>query len=119
MLAQFLHDPGALQLMAPPTAGTPPGSVAIALDGSAAAIVPARRAMAWQTTAADGTAVVRERYWISAQPGEVRACDGCHGVNDLNQAGLPPAQNVPQALRDLLAYWRDHHETIFGNGFEP
>jgi len=119
VLAQFLHDPGALEFMAPPAAGTPPGSVAIALDGSAATIVPARRAMAWQTTAADGTPVVRERYWISAQPGEVRACDGCHGVNDLNQAGLPPAQNVPQALRDLLAYWRDHHETIFGNGFEP
>jgi hypothetical protein len=75
--------------------------------------------MAWQTTAADGTPIVRERYWITAQPGEVRACDGCHGVNDLNQAGQPPAQNVPQALRDLIAWWRDHHETIFANGFDP
>ena len=35
----------------------------------------------------DGTPVVRERYWITAQPGEVRACDGCHGVNTTNQAG--------------------------------
>ena len=48
---------------------------------------------------------------------KIFAC--CHGVNALNQGGQPPAQNVPQALRDLLAWWRDHHETIFGNGFEP
>jgi len=119
VLSQFMHDPGALAFMAPPSAGTPTGAVKIAADGSAAAIVPARRAMAWQTTAADGTPVVRERYWITAQPGEVRACDGCHGVNDLNQAGQPPAQNVPQALRDLIAWWRDHHEVIFANGFDP
>ena len=119
VLAQFMHDPGAFQFMAPPGAGTPTASVPIASDGSAAVIVPARRAMAWQTTAPDGTPVVRERYWITAQPGEVRACDGCHGVNDLNQAGLPPAQNVPQALRDLLAWWRDHHEAIFADGFGP
>ena len=119
VLAEFMHDPVALAFMPPPTAGTPPGAVKIAADGSAAAIVPARRAMAWQTTAADGTPVVRERYWITAQPGEVRACDGCHGVNDLNQAGQPPAQNVPQALRDLIAWWRDHHEVIFADDFDP
>ena len=119
VLAEFMHDPGAFAFMAPPQAGTPMSAVKIAADGSAAVIVPARRAMAWQTTAADGTPVVRERYWITAQPGEVRACDGCHGVNDLNQGGQPPAQNVPQALRDLIAWWRDHHETIFANGFDP
>ena len=119
VISQFMHDPAAFEFMPPPAAGTPPGAVRIAADGSAAAIVPARRAMAWQTTAADGTPIVRERYWITAQPGEIRACDGCHGINDLNQAGLPPAQNVPQALRDLIAWWRDHHESIFKDGFEP
>ncbi|MET0231384.1 MAG: hypothetical protein ABW186_10675, partial [Rhodanobacteraceae bacterium] len=119
VLAQFMHDEDAFRYMAPSPAGAPAGAVPIASDGSAATIVPARRALAWQTTAADGTPVVRERYWITAQPGEVRACDGCHGVNDLNQAGLPPAQNVPQALRDLIAWWRDHHEAIFANGFDP
>ena len=119
VLAEFMHDPDAFRYMAPPLAGAPAGAVPIASDGSAATIVPARRALAWQTTAADGTPVVRERYWITAQPGEVRACDGCHGVNDLNQAGQPPAQNVPQALRDLIAWWRDHHEVVFANGFDP
>jgi hypothetical protein len=119
VLAQFMHDPDAFRYMTPPSSGAPAGAVPIASDGSAATIVPARRALAWQTTAADGTPVVRERYWITAQPGEVRACDGCHGVNDLNQAGLPAAQNVPRALRDLIAWWRDHHEAIFANGFDP
>jgi hypothetical protein len=118
VLAQPLHDAGAYQFMAPTPAGAPAGSVKIAADGSIAAIVPAGRALAWQTTSADGTPVVRERYWISAQPGEVRACDGCHGVNETNQAGQPAAQNTPQALRDLISYWRDHHESVFSNGFD-
>ena len=119
VLAQPMHDAGAFEFMAPPAAGTPTGAVPIASDGSVAAIVPARRALAWQTTKADGTPIVRERYWISAQAGEVRACDGCHGVNETNQAGQPPAQNVPIALRELIAYWRDHHEAVFANGFDP
>ena len=118
VLAQPLHDPAALAFMPPPPAGVPAGSVAIASDGSAAAIVPAQRAMAWQTTAADGTPVVRERYWISTQPGEIRACDSCHGVNTQNQAGQPRPQNTPQALIDLVSYWRDHHEEVFKNGFD-
>ncbi|MBN8482727.1 MAG: hypothetical protein J0L88_14185, partial [Xanthomonadales bacterium] len=90
----------------------------IAADGSVAALVPARRALAWQSTASDGTPVVRERYWISAQPGDIRVCDGCHGVNQANQAGSPPAQNAPLALRDLLIHWRDHVDVIFRNGFQ-
>jgi len=118
VLAQPMHDPAAFLFM-PAVPGAPQGSVAIAADGSAAAIVPARRALAWQTTAADGTPVVRERYWISAQAGEVRACDGCHGINETNQAGQPAAQNVPLALRELLSYWRDHHDPVFAGGFEP
>jgi len=36
-----------------------------------AAIVPARRALSWQLTDTNGTGVVRERYWITFQPGEI------------------------------------------------
>lgn len=46
--------------------------------------------------------MVRERYWISLSPGEVRACGGCHGVNRTNQAGEPAAGNTPVALETLL-----------------
>ncbi len=123
VLAQPLHDPAALGNMPPAPAGAPQGSVAIAADGSAAAIVPAERAMVWQSTAPDGTPVVRERYWLSVKSGEVRACASCHGTNRADQAGQPPAQNTPQALTQLLTYWRENRgqgegETVFGNGFD-
>ncbi|MEO8459645.1 MAG: hypothetical protein ABI451_03875 [Dokdonella sp.] len=116
VLAEPLHDADALRFM-PPAPGAPSGGVALASDGSLAVIVPAQRAMTWQTTAADGTPVVRERYWISAQPGEIRACDGCHGVNQLNQAQQVPAQNTPIALRNLIAFWRVSIDPLFKNGF--
>ena len=117
VLAQLLNDPKAVQFNAP-NPGGPPASVAIASDGSAAAFVPTRRAMAWQSTAPDGTPVVRERYWITFQPGEIRTCDGCHGVNEVNQAGLPPAQNTALAFRQMLAQWRTSVDWMFADGFE-
>lgn len=117
VLAQPLHDAAALRFM-PAASGAPAGAVRIAGDGSVAALVPARRALVWQSTSADGTPVVRERYWISAQPGDIRVCDGCHGVNQTNQAGGGPAQNSPLALRDLLIHWRDNIDVIFRNGFQ-
>jgi len=83
-------------------AGSPEGSVAIAADGSATAIVPARRALSWQLLQPDGASVVRERYWLSFQAGEVRACTSCHGVNSSDQAGHSVATNPPAALRSML-----------------
>lgn len=118
VLARPLHEPAALSFMPPAPAGAPTGAVKIAADGSVAALVPAQRAMSWQSTATDGAAVVRERYWISVQPGEIRACDGCHGVNRANQAGAPAAQNAPAALRDLLLWWHDHADEVFADGFD-
>lgn len=116
VLAQFLHDPLALELQ-PPAPGAPTGGVVASPDGSIAAYVPARRALAWQSTEADGTPVVRERYWISTQPGEIRACSGCHGINSSDQAGQAAAQNTPQALVDLLEWWKQHDDPIFADGF--
>ena len=86
-------------------------SVKIAADGSVAALVPARRAMSWQTTDAAGTPVVRERYWITFQPGEVRVCGSCHGVNSRDQLGRPAPQNSPEALRAVLQAWKGAQPT--------
>jgi hypothetical protein len=71
-----------------------------------AAIVPARRALSWQLTDTNGTGVVRERYWITFQPGEVRTCTSCHGINTIDQAGHPTPTNSPIALINLLNYWK-------------
>ena len=102
VLARAMHDPAVTN---PPGSG-PEGSVVLGEDGSMAAFVPARRAMAWQLTDPTGTPVVRERYWLSFQPGEVRVCASCHGLNSAYQIENPVPENEPQALHDLLVWWR-------------
>jgi len=101
VLAKALHEASN-----PANPGGPPGSVRIARDGSTAALVPAGRALTWQTTDPQGTAVVRERNWISFQAGEMRVCASCHGVNQRDQAGRFAPLNQPEALRDLLKWWK-------------
>ncbi len=88
------------------TPGAPAGSVAIAADGSTAAFVPAGRATTWQLTNQAGSGVVRERYWLTFQAGEIRTCGSCHGQNNFNQAGQSAPTNSPQALLKLLQDWK-------------
>ncbi len=105
VLAQPLHDAAALA--ANPTApAEQAGSVAIAADGSVAAFVPAQRAMTWQLIDPSGTGVVRERIWVTFQPGEVRVCRSCHGLSELDQAAHTAPTNQPQALLQLLQTWK-------------
>ena len=76
-----------------------------------AAIVPARRALSWQLTDTNNTGVVRERYWITFQPGEIRTCTSCHGINTVDQANHTTPTNTPAALVDLLKYWKTNTAT--------
>jgi hypothetical protein len=108
VLARAMHDPAAQN---PPTNG-PAASVQIASDGSVAALVPAHRAMSWQLTDGAGTPVVRERYWLTFQPGEVRVCSACHGVNAHDQLGAVAPQNSPEALRAMLRFWKASQTSI-------
>jgi hypothetical protein len=105
VLAQYLHDP-AVDNPAPVFA--PLASVQLGPDGSMAAIVPARRALSWQLADTNSTGVVRERYWITFQPGEIRTCTSCHGINTIDQAGHPAPTNSPLALVSLLNYWKSN-----------
>ena len=109
MIPRVLNDSTALAKNAAyaPNAGGPAGSVKIASDGSTAAFVPARRALAWQTTDNAGNAVVRERVWVTVQPGEVRVCGSCHGVNNKSQVNGDGPVNKPEALRSLLQAWKN------------
>ena len=86
--------------------GGPEGSAAIGADGSMAAFVPARRALAWQLVDPSDEPVVRERNWISFAPGEIRVCASCHGINKLDHQGKPVPENPPAALGDLLSRWK-------------
>lgn len=92
---------------------SPLGSVKIASDGSAAALVPAKRALSWQLNKPDGTAALRERYWVTFASGEMRSCTNCHGVNRTDVVlKQPPPTNPPQALRDLARWYRDNFANV-------
>jgi hypothetical protein len=103
VIAQHLHDPAVDN---PAPAGAPLASVQLGPDGSMAAMVPARRALSWQLTDTNSTGVVRERYWLTFAPGEVRTCTSCHGINTKDQANHPTPTNTPLALISLLNYWK-------------
>jgi hypothetical protein len=103
VLAQVMHDPAVRN---PPLANPIPGAVRLGTDGSMAAFVPARRAMSWQLTSPTGVPVVRERYWLTFQAGEIRTCTSCHGLNTRDQVNRGVPQNKPQALVDLMRFYR-------------
>jgi hypothetical protein len=104
VIAQNLHGTAADWNGA--SGSDPLGSVRLGTDGSMAAFVPARRAMTWQLTDPAGAPVVRERYWLTFQPGEIRSCASCHGINQRDQAGNGTSTNPPEALRSLLRAWK-------------
>ncbi len=104
VIAQPVHDGFGAN---PPDPAGPPGSVQLGSDGSMAALVPAKRALSWQLTDGAGTGVVRERYWITFQPGEVRTCAACHGLSSMDQTGASAPANPPEALGTLLQYLLD------------
>jgi hypothetical protein len=54
-----------------------------------------------------GRPVVRERFWLSFQSGEVRVCASCHGINSKDQTGDGVPMNPPDALRQLLQRWKE------------
>lgn len=108
VLAQVVHDAAALSNN-PTNPGGPAGSVQIAADGSVALFAPANRALTWQITDPSGVGVVRERNWLTFQPGEIRVCGSCHGLSELDQAGQPAPTNPPQALLALLQEWKAQH----------
>jgi uncharacterized protein (TIGR03437 family) len=105
-LAQVMHD-------GLTTTDAPLGSVKIASDGSVAAFVPAQRALSWQMNKPDGAAALRERYWLTFAPGEMRSCTNCHGVNRTDVVvKQPPPSNPPQALRELARWYRDNFAAV-------
>ncbi len=105
VIAQHLHEPAVDN---PPHPSAPLASVRLGDDGSMAALVPARRALSWQLTDTNNTGVVRERYWLTFQPGEIRTCTSCHGLNTTDQANQPVPTNTPSALVSLLNYWKSN-----------
>ena len=57
---------------------------------------PAARSPGSSPTA-DGTPVVRERYWVTFAAGEMRVCTNCHGVNTHRRRARPAGADQPAA----------------------
>ena len=93
--------------------GAPLGGIQLMSDGSQAAILPAGRAITWQLTGVTNESIVKERYWITFRPGEVRTCANCHGINAVDQAGRPAPTNEPAALHKLLQLWKTNAATAY------
>ncbi|MHC4505244.1 MAG: HzsA-related protein, partial [Planctomycetota bacterium] len=67
------------------------GTVPVKEDGSAIFRAPANTPLAVQPLDAEGKALQVMRSWLTAMPGEVRSCVGCHeGQN----AGPSPRRNI-------------------------
>ncbi len=110
VIATPLHDPAADNV---PDPTAPVGSVKIGDDGSFAMLVPARRAVTHHLLGTNNESIVKERYWITYQPGEIRTCKNCHGINSTDQTGTNgPPNNPAQALRDLLQYWKSQNTPV-------
>ncbi len=106
ILATPLHDTSSFNVPSSQS-NAPAGGIELMSDGSQAAILPANRAVTWQLTGTNNNdSVVKERYWISFRPGEIRTCANCHGINAVDQVGNPPPSNPPLALQALLRFWR-------------
>ncbi len=113
VLATPMHDSAAFNYasskIAPPIGGTE-----LMPDGSQATIVPANRAVTWQLTGTNANdSVVKERYWVTFRPGEVRTCANCHGINAGDQLGRPTPTNAPLALQKLLQFWKTNSASAY------
>jgi formylglycine-generating enzyme required for sulfatase activity len=69
------------------------GTVPVAPDGSANFRVPANLPLALQPLDADGRALQLMRSWMTAMPGEVISCAGCH-----ERQNTAPPPRTPLAL---------------------
>ena len=113
VLATPLHDSTAFNYVSSKT-NAPVGGIELFPDGSQATIIPAGRAVTWQLTGNNNNdSVVKERYWITFRPGEVRTCANCHGINAVDQLGRPAPTNAPLALRQLLRFWRTNSANAY------
>jgi hypothetical protein len=113
VLATPMHDTTAFNYISSKT-NAPIGGTELFPDGSQATIVPAGRAVTWQLTGTNNNdSVVKERYWITFRPGEVRTCANCHGINTVDQLGRPAPTNAPLALRQLLRFWRTNSANAY------
>lgn len=76
------------------------GTVPVEKDGSAIFKVPANTPLSIQPVDKDGVAIQWMRSWVTAQPGEVVSCIGCH--ENQNQIAIPKRVIASQKDPDVI-----------------
>lgn len=79
------------------------GTVPVQADGSAHFIVPANTPIALQPLDEEGKAIQLMRSWMTAMPGEVVQCAGCHEPQ--NTAALPATGLAMQLPPEPITPW--------------
>jgi len=114
VLATPMHDTLAFNRPSSKPNAPVGGSEIQSVDGSQATLVPADRALTWHLTGTNNNdSIVKERYWVTFRPGEVRTCANCHGINVKDQAGNSSPTNAAFALRLLLRQWRTNEANAY------
>jgi formylglycine-generating enzyme required for sulfatase activity len=94
------------------------GTVPVAADGSANFRVPANLPIAFQPLDADGRALQLMRSWMTAMPGEVVSCAGCH-----ERQNTAPPPRTPLALAqppaEIAPWWGGARGFAFTNEVQP
>jgi len=88
------------------------GTVPVWPDGSALFNVPAKTPLSMQPLDAEGQALALMRSWMTAMPGEVVSCVGCH-----ERVGTAPRNRGTQALRVAPVEIEPWHGPVRGFSF--
>jgi len=94
------------------------GTVPVSPDGSANFRVPANLPIAMQPLDVDGRALQLMRSWMTAMPGEVVSCAGCHErQNTASPLRLPLALTRPPV--EIKPWWGGARGFSFTNEVQP
>jgi formylglycine-generating enzyme required for sulfatase activity len=94
------------------------GTVPVEPDGSAMFRVPANTPISIQPIDADGKALQLMRSWMTAMPGEIVSCVGCHEKQNTG----PPNQKTIAALRpasEIEPWYGPSRGFSFGREIQP
>lgn len=95
------------------------GTVPVCEDGSASFKIPAMTPIAIQPLDANGNAVQIMRSWITALPGEVVSCVGCHEPQNSTSPTNPRTIAAQSAPAEIAPFYGDARGFSFEREIQP
>ncbi len=95
------------------------GTVPVEPDGSARFRIPAQTPISVQPLDAEGRAVQLMRSWMTAMPGEVLSCVGCHDKRNSTPLVGPAATPLAQRPTEIRPWYGPPRNFSFRNEVQP